>query len=66
MRRREKVDPDGAPASLTRYREADWVGVGCHPACAFWEAVEAWLEAHPDGDVEVVDGPDVPFHRELI
>lgn len=65
MRRREKVDPNGAPAQLLRFDAREWPD-GCHPECAFWAAVFAWLDAHPDGDLEVIDGPDVPFHPESI
>lgn len=66
MRRREKVDPNGAPARLLRFEAREWPD-GCHPECAFWAAVFEWMDAHPDLDLDVdVDGPDVPFHQELI
>jgi hypothetical protein len=59
------------PARLRRYDRADWPTPPCHPECEFWEAVEEWREAHPydpndDTPLELVEGPDVPFHREWL
>lgn len=60
MRRRQKVDTGGTPERLRTYRPEDWPGAECHPECAYWEAVAAWTEQHPD------HGPDAPWHPELI
>lgn len=65
MRRRVVVDPNGAPERLRRFERRDWPD-GCHPECAYWRAVLAWLAEDPDRDIDVVDGPDEPWHEELI
>lgn len=52
-----------------RYNPADWPNPDCHPECAFWAAVDEWREAHPadeDAPLELIDGPDVPWHPEWI
>lgn len=63
MRRRPKPEAD-RPVWLA-YRPEDWTGKGCHPECAYWEAVKVWRDEHPDGDVPT-GGPDTPWHPELI
>lgn len=67
MRRRRPVGTSG-PGRLVEYRAEDWQGVGCHPECAYWAAVSAWMEAHPEDDLllEPGAGPDAPWHPELI
>lgn len=70
MRRRVKDNGEGyMPARLRVYTAADWQGVGCHPECAFWEAVGEWREAHSEGlegpgAIVLIDGPDVPWHED--
>lgn len=73
MKRRERPeDADPRPLWLQRYDPADWPNPKCHPACAFWEAVGEWTDAHPidldefSGAPVIADGPDVPWHPELI
>ena len=71
MRRRprEVETPDDAPpAELLAYRRGDWIGRGCHPECAFWEARQEWSEeyGHDAWPDVVADGPDVPWHPEWI
>lgn len=69
MRRRGKVGEDPTPAHLRVYDPRDWPNPACHPECAFWAAVEAWDEAHPEADdapLVLTDGPSVPWHPELI
>lgn len=70
MRRRTRVDEtpehERVPVALLDYRRTDWVGRGCHPECAFWEARAEWTEEHgvdawPD---IVAQGPDVPWHED--
>ncbi|WP_256842566.1 hypothetical protein [Ornithinimicrobium cryptoxanthini] len=65
MRRRRPVD-DERPSWLLHYRPQDWTGKGCHPECAYWEAVDQWQAAHPDIDLPPGTGPDAPFHIETI
>lgn len=61
------------PARLRVYDARDWPNPHCHPECAFWAAVETWREEHLDeaglngaGTLGLVDGPDTPWHPELI
>lgn len=64
MRRREK--PTDTPAEIARYRAADWP-TGCHQECAYWAAVIAWKDTHPDGALDLDPAaPNTPFHMELI
>jgi len=65
MRRRRPAGQEyPIPAELLTYRGADWP-IGCHPECAFWEAVDQFMDAHPEAEFPIpVDGPDVPFHAE--
>lgn len=70
MRRRRPPEAEGrAPSHLTRYNPADWPKPHCHPECAFWEAVEQWHDEHPadpTAALEIIDGPDVPWHPEWL
>lgn len=66
MRRRPSA-VSTAPAALMRYDASDWPNPTCHPECAFWDAVSAWTAEGPDDDSLLgVDGPDGPWHPELI
>lgn len=64
MRRRRPQD-DGRPVWLD-YRPRDWAGKGCHPECAYWEAVDSWRSEHPDAELPPGVGPDAPWHPEQI
>lgn len=66
MRRRQPLEEAGPPARLLAYDPADWPAPECHPECAFWAAVQAWREAHPDADLATFGGPDAPWHPELL
>lgn len=59
MRRRRGQDEQHPPRLLT-YRAEDWPDADCHPECAFWAAVFAYLETHPGAEVV---GPDLPWHE---
>lgn len=69
MRRRVREPLPGeavVPAELLHYDPADWIGRGCHPPCAFWQAHSAWTDEHgADSWPSVIaEGPDVPWHSE--
>ena len=71
MRRREKpAHPTNTPpAKLMHYNPSDWPEAECHPECAYWEAWQRWDEKHPDYDTPletIINGPDTPWHPELI
>ena len=72
MKRRPSPENEsGVPERLRRYDPTAWPDPECHPECAFWLAVEEWRETHPhdpnDGrPLELVDGPDQPWHPEWI
>lgn len=68
MRRRPKDPADSPwPAWLVRYRPEDWSRRGCHPECAYWEALSQWNDTHPANPVELAEhGPDGPWHPELV
>lgn len=66
MRRRVREPAPGVavpPPELLAYDPADWLGVDCHPQCAYWAALDEWTRVHgPDAWPDVVaDGPDVPW-----
>ena len=67
MRRRVREAAPGVvlpPAELLEYDRADWIGRGCHPECAFWQARAEWTDEY-GGDAwpsVVAYGPDVPWH----
>lgn len=69
MRRRvppESAPGYGVPARLLHYDPQDWPDPECHPECAYWAAVGAWQELHPEDDLfdGISTGPDEPFHWE--
>lgn len=66
MRRRERPASDGPPPELMLFDARDWPSLACHPECAYWEARGRWSDTHPDDDRLPFDGPDTPWHPELV
>ena len=68
---RRRPSPEGAantpPRRLLTYSAADWPNADCHPECAYWDALRAFMDAHPEADWPLDHrGPDQPWHPEWI
>ena len=67
MRRRPPPAPlDGFPDELRRYRREQWTGRGCHPECAWRNALYAWIDDHPGETVPEHHRPPATFYLEHI